>query len=104
MRGCRKQLTFLLLLLFVVARGAGFGGQSSAESSVQNHQLSVLVSEGIAQAREGHFARAEAAYRRALGIDPHCIPAEINLGLGLLQIRRLRACPAPLCSERRATV
>jgi tetratricopeptide (TPR) repeat protein len=44
-------------------------------------RVASLVQQGIAYARSANYHLAELAYRRALGVDPHYLPAQINLGL-----------------------
>jgi tetratricopeptide (TPR) repeat protein len=82
MRGFRTQFALLLPLVCSLCQGVWAGQEpSSNKSSANSRQVSSLIDQGIAYSREGEFAQAEAAYRRALAIDPHCLPAEINLGL-----------------------
>lgn len=80
MRGFRTQFGLLLPLVCALCQGV-CAGQEPDKSSATRRQVSSLIDQGIANAREGRFAQAEAAYRHALAIDPHCVAAEINLGL-----------------------
>ena len=81
MRELRTQFALLLLLLCALCQGVCAGEEPPSNSSANSRQVISLVDQGIAYSREGRFSQAEAAYRRALAIDPHCLPAEINLGL-----------------------
>jgi tetratricopeptide (TPR) repeat protein len=57
------------------------GSVPSGESAGRTQQVASLVQQGIAYARSANYHLAELAYSRALGIDPHCLAAQINLGL-----------------------
>jgi tetratricopeptide (TPR) repeat protein len=72
--------------LAAVTAGAplGLNGQQAGTSPSAKHgpdQVAELVHAGIEYAKAGRYAMAESAYRKALQIDPHCIAAQINLGL-----------------------
>ncbi|MGC2403718.1 MAG: tetratricopeptide repeat protein [Acidobacteriaceae bacterium] len=81
MRRFRTQFAWLFPLLCAVCQGPCAGQEPPSKSSSNSRQVASLVDQGIADSREGRFSQAEAAYRRALAIDPHCLPAKINLGL-----------------------
>ena len=60
----------------------GFHGEQAGTSTKHGpDQVAELVNAGIQYAKAGRYATAESAYRKALQIDPHCVAAQINLGL-----------------------
>jgi tetratricopeptide (TPR) repeat protein len=69
--------------LAAVTAGAPHGQQSGTSPGAKHgpDQVAELVHAGIEYAKAGRYAMAESAYRKALEIDPHCIAAQINLGL-----------------------
>lgn len=51
------------------------------ERTERAKRVALLVQQGITDARSAKYHLAELEYRSALGIDPQCLPAQINLGL-----------------------
>jgi tetratricopeptide (TPR) repeat protein len=82
MRGTVAQFAVAALLLSGVCRGESPGGPAPTGKSAESAQkVTSLVQQAIAYAHAGNYPLAESAYRRALKIDPHYLPAQINLGL-----------------------
>jgi tetratricopeptide (TPR) repeat protein len=75
-------LTVAALLLGGVCKGQGHRSSAPLNEGAERAQrAAALVQQGITYARSTRYHLAELAYRSALGIDPHCLPAQINLGL-----------------------
>jgi tetratricopeptide (TPR) repeat protein len=82
MRRTVAQFAVAALLLSGVCRSESPGGSALTNKNAQSAQkVTSLVQQGIDYAHAGNYPLAESAYRRALSIDPHYLPAQINLGL-----------------------
>jgi tetratricopeptide (TPR) repeat protein len=75
-------LAIVALLLEGVCKGQSPRSSAPSGESAEKAQRAIsLVQQGITYARSARYRLAELAYGSALGIDPHCLPAQINLGL-----------------------
>jgi tetratricopeptide (TPR) repeat protein len=70
--------------------------QGGATAKQGQDQVANLVHLGIDYARAGRYAAAESAYRKALRIDPHCVAAQINLGLAYFKANDFQDAIPPL--------
>ena len=76
------RLAAVALLLEGVCEGQSpRSAAPSGESADKAQRVASFVQQGITYARSARYHLAELAYRSALDIDPHCAPAQINLGL-----------------------
>lgn len=76
--------------------------QARADDDNRMERARALNVEGLRLAREGDYGQAEAAFRRALGVNPSCAAAQNNLGL--IHVQHKRWYEAAVCFTRAASL